>query len=652
VLPTFVIGLREGTEAALIVGIIGAFLRQEGRRDGLRAMWLGVATAVVLCAGIAGGLQILDDDLPQAQQEGLETVVAAIAVAMVTFMILWMRRHARGLAGELRASAASALAEGSTWALVAMAFFAVVREGIETSVFLLAAFQASGNAVSAGLGATLGVATAVVLGVAIYRGGVRLNLGRFFRATGVALVLVAAGLVMSAIHTAHEATWFNSLQEKAVDLGWLVRPGTVTSSLLTGVLGLQPQPTVGEAAGWLLYAIPMLVIVLWPRGVRLRNPFRGREATGMGMVCLVVVALVLAGCGGTKTAAPGAHTLKVTLVDEGCNPTRLTVPAGPVTFDVKNGGTPKVSELELKSTSGIILGERENIVAGIDGSFSLKLRPGTYVLNCPNGSEEDSGKVVVTGKELPDASAANAKLLAAAVAGYRTYVVAQTADLLAGTKRFAAALEAGDVARAKALYAPTRFHYEAIEPVAESFGNLDPEIDARVNDVASPSQWTGFHRIERILWVDDTTSGIRSYAEKLLADVRQLQRRVRTLDVQAPQLANGAVELLNEVATSKVTGEEDRYSHTDLSDFAGNLEGARRAFTLLRPALVAAGSAQLAATIADRFDDVGRSLRKYKLPDGRYAVYGALTAADRRTFASQVDALAEPLSMVAAKVAA
>jgi high-affinity iron transporter len=190
---------------------------------------------------------------------------------MVTFMIVWMRRHARNLAGELRAHAAGALAAGSVWALVAMAFFAVVREGLETSVFLLAAFQASGNALAAGAGAVLGILVAVGIGWGIYGGGIRLNLSRFFRVTSVALVLVAAGLVMSAIHTAHEATWLNSLQEHAVDLSWLVRPGSVLSSLLTGVLGLQPQPTVGEAAGWLLYVIPMLVFVLWPDG---RNPFR------------------------------------------------------------------------------------------------------------------------------------------------------------------------------------------------------------------------------------------------------------------------------------------------------------------------------------------------------------------------------------------
>jgi high-affinity iron transporter len=271
VLPTFVIGLREGVEASLIVGIVAAFLRQQGRRDALRAVWAGVLLAVLLCTGAAVGLQILDEALPQRQQEGLETIVASVAVGMVTFMIIWMRRHARGLASDLRASAGAALAEGSAWALVAMAFFAVLREGLETAVFVLAAFQASGDSTATGAGAALGVACAVVIGWCIYRGGVRLNLARFFRATSAVLVLVAAGLVASAIHTAHEAAWLNSLQTQALDLSWLVRPGSVVSSLVTGVLGIQPQPTVGEVAGYAIYAVPMLLFVLWPDRWRRRR---------------------------------------------------------------------------------------------------------------------------------------------------------------------------------------------------------------------------------------------------------------------------------------------------------------------------------------------------------------------------------------------
>ncbi len=206
-LPTFVIGLREGLEAALIVGIVAAFLGQQGRKDALRQVWIGVAIAVAICIAIAIALQVISSDLPQRQQEGLETVVGALAVVMVTYMILFMRRHARDLKGDLEGAAASALASGSSRALVLMAFLAVLREGFETAVFLLATFHASGNGADSWIGAVLGILVAVVIGYGIYRGGVRLNLARFFKITGLVLVVVAAGLVMTAFHTANEAGW-------------------------------------------------------------------------------------------------------------------------------------------------------------------------------------------------------------------------------------------------------------------------------------------------------------------------------------------------------------------------------------------------------------------------------------------------------------
>ncbi|HEY7694376.1 MAG TPA: iron uptake transporter permease EfeU [Gaiellaceae bacterium] len=273
-LPTFVIGLREGVEAALIVGIVAAFLRQEGRRDALRWMWVGVACAVAIC--VAGGvaLELVSRDLPQRQQEMLETVIGAVAVAAVTFMIVWMRRNARGLKRALEGRASDALAQGSVIALVAMAFFAVIREGFETSVFLLAAFDSSTDPAAAGGGALLGVAVAVAIGWGIYRGGIRLNLARFFRITGVVLVLVAAGLLATVLHTAHEAGWLNGLQGETVDLRWLVAPGTIRSSLLTGLFGFQPRPVTAETIGYLVYAIPMAIYVLWPNGLRLRRERR------------------------------------------------------------------------------------------------------------------------------------------------------------------------------------------------------------------------------------------------------------------------------------------------------------------------------------------------------------------------------------------
>jgi high-affinity iron transporter len=255
----------------LIVGIIAAFLVKEGRRDALRQMWAGVAIAIALCVGIAVILRVVGQELPQQQQEGLETVIGLIAVSAVTYMIVWMRRHARGIKATLEGDAASALASGSTMALVAMAFLAVLREGFETSVFLLAAFQDATDTTAAGAGAVLGLIAAVAIGLGLYRGGVRINLTRFFRITGIVLVFVAAGLLATAVHTAHEAGWLSSLQGQAVDLTWLVKPGTVSGSLLTGMLGLQPSPTVGEALAYLLYAIPMAIYVLWPNQLRLRG---------------------------------------------------------------------------------------------------------------------------------------------------------------------------------------------------------------------------------------------------------------------------------------------------------------------------------------------------------------------------------------------
>jgi high-affinity iron transporter len=269
VLPTFVIGLREGLEAALIVGIIAAFLGQQGRGDALRQVWIGTAIAVVICVGIAIALQVISSDLPQQQQEGLETVVGGLAVCMVTYMIIFMRRHARDLKGDLEGAAATALASGSR-ALVVMAFLAVLREGFETAVFLLATFHASGDATLSWVGAVVGILLAAVVGYAIYRGGVRLNLARFFRVTGLVLVVVAAGLVMTAFHTANEAGWLTVGQLQAFDLSWLVRPGTPVESLLTGVLGIQPYPVWIEVAAWIAYLVPMVIIVAWPARTRRR----------------------------------------------------------------------------------------------------------------------------------------------------------------------------------------------------------------------------------------------------------------------------------------------------------------------------------------------------------------------------------------------
>ena len=277
-LPTFIIGLREGVEASLIVGIVAAFLMQEGRRETMRYVWAGVGLAIMICLAVGLGLQALSQELPQRQQEMLEASIGIGAVGIVTFMIFWMCRHAREMKTSLERSASSALAAGSAWALVAMAFFAVLREGIETSVFLLAVFQGASDPFVAGVGALLGIIAAVAIGYGIYRGGVRLNLARFFRLTSVVLVFLAAGLLANVAHSAWEAGLVTSFQEQSVDLSWLVVPGTWTSALLTGMLGLQRSMTQAQTFVYLLYLVPMLAYVLWPEDWRLTRLAGRRDA--------------------------------------------------------------------------------------------------------------------------------------------------------------------------------------------------------------------------------------------------------------------------------------------------------------------------------------------------------------------------------------
>jgi high-affinity iron transporter len=306
-LATLVIGLREGLEAALIVGIIAAFLRRANKP--LKAMWIGVIAAVTLSIAVGVVLQVISADLPQAQQEGMESIIGIIAVTIVTGMIGWMNRHARNMRSELEHSAEHALRDGTTWALVGMAFLAVLKEGFETSVFLLAAFQSASSPLTAGIGAVLGVAIAVAIGIGIYRGGVKINLGRFFRITGFFLVLVAAGLVLSSLRTAHEAGWIQIGQQTTVSLAWLAPNGSIQAALLTGVLGIPSDPRLIEVLGWFAYIVPVLLYLLWPvkrRPARDRLPALWLTIAG---ACVVAAIALASAVQLPPTFAPGAADL-------------------------------------------------------------------------------------------------------------------------------------------------------------------------------------------------------------------------------------------------------------------------------------------------------------------------------------------------------
>ena len=365
-------------------------------------------------------------------------------------------------------------------------------------------------------------------------------------------------------------------------------------------------------------------------------------------VPLVTAMALLAACStpDSKTSAGDQQgVVTIAFTDEGCTPQPATVPAGALTFKVSNNGASRVTEAEVLQ-NGRILGEKENLTPGLSGSFSLRLTAGDYMVNCPNATNDQAPLTITAATNATPAQTEVS--LTMAVHYYQEYVINQVANLVPATATFVAAVKAGNIEKAKPLYAPARSYYEKIEPVAESFGNLDPDIDARVNDVADPTKWTGFHRIEKALWQDKSLAGMGPYADKLLADVKRLQTLVASVKLQPAQVANGAVDLLGEVANSKITGEEDRYSHTDLWDFEANIAGAREAFEVLEPA-VRAKNPTLADTITARFAAVLSALSKYQTSNG-YVDYSTVGQTGRRELTTVVDALAEPLSQVAPTV--
>ncbi len=264
-LVPFLIMLREGLEAALIVGIVASYLRRGGRGDWMPAVWIGIFLAAALALFVGAGLQLASAEFPQATQELFEAVVGLVAVAILTSMVLWMRKAARSLKSELQGSIDAALSgsRGRGLALIGLVFFAVAREGLESVFFLLAIFQQSPGA-SGPLGALLGLLVSALLGFAIYAGGVRLDLRRFFRWTGVFILFVAAGLLAGALRHLHEAGVWNHLQGVVFDLTPVLPADGALGSVLAGLFGYVADPTLGELVAYLLYLAVALTLFLRP----------------------------------------------------------------------------------------------------------------------------------------------------------------------------------------------------------------------------------------------------------------------------------------------------------------------------------------------------------------------------------------------------
>jgi iron uptake system component EfeO len=402
------------------------------------------------------------------------------------------------------------------------------------------------------------------------------------------------------------------------------------------------------------------------------RPDRPRRAALIATIALAGLALAACSSSGAKNdkssaaSAPvtgpssstgsssAAKTVNVTITAAGgCTLDNSTIAAGGVTFNVTNKDATAVSEVELVS-GGRIVGERENLPPGLQGEFSVTVEAGKYQIYCP-GAKVERVPVTAVGESSTNTDDSTQALLAQGTKQWGTYVSTQVGYLVASAESLATALKGTDLTAAQTAYMKARPYYEKIEPVAESFvlgkTSLDANLDAREGDVP-PSQWQGFHRIEKGLFADKSLKGLASFGDGLVANSKKLQSLTKGLTYKPFELINGAQDLLGEVASSKITGEEERYSHIDMLDFANNDEGAEQAFVMLQPALTKLDAAST-AEVATAFTALNKLVDTYRTTANAsgYQLYNALTAADKRQLAAAVKAVQEPLASVAKTVA-
>ena len=369
----------------------------------------------------------------------------------------------------------------------------------------------------------------------------------------------------------------------------------------------------------------------------------------LAIIAAAATTVPLAACGGddAETASGASDKITVDASDTECKVAATESNAGTVTFAITNKGN-KVTEFYVYATGDRVMGEVENIAPSLSRELIVELTAGTYETACKPGM---IGKGIrnafqVSGSAAPLTEDAK---LAQATKDYQRYVKSQTGALIEQTTAFVNAVKGGDIEKAKTLFPIARTYWERIEPVAESFGDLDPKIDAREADLAAGEKWTGFHKIEKDLWVTKDVSKSGPTADQLLVDVQTIVDKANTVTLSPVQLANGSKGLLDEVASGKITGEEDTFSHTDLWDFAANVEGSQAAIAALRPALEEKDAA-LVKTLDERFASVEAALETHRDGDG-WKLHNTLSQADLKKLSDEINALSEPISKVAALVA-
>ncbi|MFJ3246730.1 iron uptake transporter permease EfeU [Streptomyces sp. NPDC086782] len=626
--PSFLIGLREGLEGGLIVSILVATLVRAGAKSRLPQVWTGVLAAIALAMSFGAVLTFTAASLSATAQEAFGGALSVVAVAFVTAMVFWMRRSARGLSGEIKEKVTGALGMGAG-VLILTSFLAVGREGLETALFLWTTARAAGESVGPLTGAGIGLVMAAGLCWGLYRRVLKINLTKFFTATGAVLIVIAAGVLGYGLRDLQEGGALPGKATYAVDLGGSVDAGAWYSTLVQGVLNLTPTMTWLQVIGYAGYLA--VVMTLFVRGVRTTNPApaasvaSATEASGAARteqsaraagarrtrpawvvpVAVVAVPAVVAGLvvalGRPKPA--GARTVAVSETECGKG---FTAPRpGRQTFQMRNTGS-KTSEVYLiDPATNAVYGEIEGLAPGTTRDLVATVAGGSYAWRCvPTGGTAVTSRAVRVGGGAGATAVVpvSEQDLTTPLKEYQQYVERGLATLVAQTGRLNADIQGGDLAAARTDWLTAHRTYSSLGAAYGTFEDFDRKVNGRPDGLpggVDDKDFTGFHRIEYGLWHGQSADRLKAPAQQLAADAAGLLKAFPTQAFDPGDLPLRAHEILENTLQFELTGQADQGSGTELATADANLAGTQELLTVLEPLLTSRAPHLLPTVDAD-----------------------------------------------------
>lgn len=614
--PSFLIGLREGLEAGLIVSVLVATLVRAGARSRLPQVWTGVLAAISLALSFGAVLTFTAASLSATAQEAFGGALSVVAVGFVTAMVFWMRRSARTFSGEVREKVTGALGMGAGM-LIGTSFLAVGREGLETALFLWTTARAAGESAGPLTGAGIGLFLAAGLCWGLYRRVLHINLTKFFTATGAVLIVIAAGVLGYGLRDLQEGGVLPGGTSYAVDLGGSVDAGSWYSTLVQGVFNLTPTMTWLQVVGYVGYLAVVMTLFLRGTTPRAAEPAAKARQTGtlapgrrrppwVVPVALVAGPAVLAGLAVALGDSPPAGAQTVAVSETDCGKGFSAPEPGRQTFQMHNTGD-KTSEVYLVDpATGAVYGEVEGLAPGTTRALVATVGGGTYAWRCvpSSGKAVTSRAVRVAGTGAGSTAVVpvSAGDLAAPLTSYKTYVERGLTTLVTQTHRLSADIAGGHLGAARTDWLTAHRTYASLGAAYGTFQDYDQKIDGRPDglpDGVHDKDFTGFHRIEYGLWHGRSATELTAPARQLAADAAGLRKAFPTQDFDPGDLPLRAHEILENTLQFELTGDAGQGSGTELATADANLAGTRELLTVLRPLLTSRAPRLLPTVDAD-----------------------------------------------------